>query len=742
MMNFIFKVLFLFFIITSTNANIVKNIKINGNNRISDETIILFGEIKKNKNYNKSELNIILKKLYQTDFFENVVISLDKETLIVNIVENPIIEEIEFSGVKNKTILKTLRNKIQLKEKNSFVKSKVKKDESILATILKKNGYYFSIIETSIKKNENNTVSLNYNIDLGDKAYIEKIKFIGDKKVKDRKLKRIIASEESKFWKFISNKKFLDEKRIQLDEKLLTNYYKNNGYYNVKVNSTSALVINQNKFELVFNIDAGEKYIFNNVVLNLPKNFDKKNFEDINDVLINLKNKTYSLNRIKKILDQIDEISLNKQYEFINATYNEDVNEKFIDLIINIKESEKKYVEQINILGNYLTNENVIRNSIITDEGDPYNEILFKKSINNIKSKNIFSTVESKVYDGSTPQQKKIDIIVEEKPTGEISAGAGTGTSGTTVSFSIAENNYVGQGTKLKANVAFSDNSITGLFSYTDPNYKNSEKSLITSVENSQIDLMNKFGYETETIGFSVGTSYEQFKDIFFSPKISTFIENLETSNTASAAKQKQEGNYFDTNFSYGLTLNKLNQNFQPTDGYKSSFFQELPIYADDTSIVNSYEFSKYNKFGEDSVLSFIFFAKSVNSLDDDVRVSKRIFIPSRKLRGFVAGKVGPKDGSDYIGGNFGTALNIAATIPKLLGDLQNVDFSVFLDSANIFGVDYNDSLDSNKIRSSSGLAVDWFTPIGPLSFSFALPLTKHENDETETFRFRIGTTF
>ena len=144
------------------------------------------------------------------------------------------------------------------------------------------------------------------------------------------------------------------------------------------------------------------------------------------------------------------------------------------------------------------------------------------------------------------------------------------------MSFSIAENNYVGQGTKLKANVAFSDNSITGLFSYTDPNYKNSEKSLITSVENSQIDLMNKFGYETETIGFSVGTSYEQFKDIFFSPKISTFIENLETSNTASAAKQKQEGNYFDTNFSYGLTLNKLNQNFQPTDGYKSSYSSRI----------------------------------------------------------------------------------------------------------------------------------------------------------------------
>ena len=124
-MNLFFKILLIFFIITSSNANVVKNIKINGNNRISDETIILFGEIKKNKNYNKSELNKILKKLYQTDFFENVVISLDKETLIVNIVENPIIEEIKFSGVKNKTILKTLRNRIQLKLKKMKVSLRI-----------------------------------------------------------------------------------------------------------------------------------------------------------------------------------------------------------------------------------------------------------------------------------------------------------------------------------------------------------------------------------------------------------------------------------------------------------------------------------------------------------------------------------------------------------------------------------------------------------------------------------------
>ena len=190
---------------------------------------------------------------------------------------------------------------------------------------------------------------------------------------------------------------------------------------------------------------------------------------------------------------------------------------------------------------------------------------------------------------------------------------------------------------------------------------------------------MSKYGYETQKTGFSFGTSFQQYQDIFFSPSISTYFESLDTSADASAAKKKQEGDYFDTNFSYSLTLNKLNQNFQPSDGYKSSFFQSFPILADDKSIINSYEYSTYNKLGNDSVISFIFFTKAINSLDDDVRVSKRIFIPSRKLRGFASGKVGPKDGGDYIGGNYGSAINVAATLPKLFVDLQNVDLSIFL---------------------------------------------------------------
>ena len=253
---------------------------------------------------------------------------------------------------------------------------------------------------------------------------------------------------------------------------------------------------------------------------------------------------------------------------------------------------------------------------------------------------------------------------------------------------------------------------------------------------------MGTYGYETTETGFSFGTSFEQYKDIFFTPSISTYYESLSTSNLASAAKKKQKGDYLDTNFSYSLSLNKLNQNFQPSSGFKSNFFQSLPILADDNSIINSYEYSIYSKLENESILSLIFFARAINNFDDDVRVSKRVFIPSRKLRGFQSGKIGPKDSGDYIGGNYGSALNIAATLPKLFVDLQNLDFSIFLDTANLWGVDYDSSLDKSKIRSSTGVAIDWFTPIGPLSFSLAAPITKADSDETESFRFKIGTTF
>ena len=143
-------------------------------------------------------------------------------------------------------------------------------------------------------------------------------------------------------------------------------------------------------------------------------------------------------------------------------------------------------------------------------------------------------------------------------------------------------------------------------------------------------------------------------------------------------------------------------------------------------------------------VVSTGIFLKAVNSLDnEDVRVSKRLYIPSKRLRGFESGKVGPKDGDDFVGGNYVATVNASTTLPYILEGMENVDVKLFLDVGNIWGVDYDSTLDdSNKIRSSSGLALEILSPIGPISFSYAEAITKASTDVTESFKFQLGTTF
>ena len=744
-MKIIFKSILIIFIITiSANSEIIKEIKVNGNKRVSSQTIKIFSEIEVNSDLSVNQLSDVVKKLYSTNFFNNVELIVEKNILYISVIENPLIQTLTFEGVKNKRIIKLLNEKIEMREKSSFIKNRVKNDEEKIINILRTNGYYFSKVTPKIKKNDNNTVDLIFEIDLGDKAYIRKITFIGNKKIKENKLKKVIVSEEAKFWKFVSSRKFLDLNRIKLDEKLLYNFYKNKGYYNVSVESSSAKVIDESNFELIFNINAGKKYYFGQIDLIIPDEYSPESFKKIINVKDKLKGKTYSLNKIKKILNEIDEIALTKEFEFISAKYKENIIDNNINLLIKLEESKKFYIERINVFGNYITEENVIRNSLLVDEGDAYNEILVNKSINEIKSRRLFKTVNKIIDDGSSKDLKIININVEEQPTGEIFAGAGTGTSGSSLSFGIKENNYLGKGVKLDSQVSISDTALQGSLTMNNPNYKNSQKSLRTSLEATKIDQMSRFGYESTKTGFSIGTVFEQYEDIYFSPSISNYLETLKTSSVASDAKKKQKGDYFDSSFNYGLSLNKLNQNFQPSSGFKSTFFQSLPIYSDDYSIENKYDFVKYYSPNENAILSFRLLAQSINSLTgDDVRISKRIYIPSKRLKGFEFGKIGPKDGNDYIGGNYATAFNFATTLPGIFKDLETIDFSFFVDAANVWGVDYSDTIDDNsKIRTSSGLAVDWLTPIGPLSFSFAKPITKADTDRTETFRFDIGTTF
>ena len=737
--------LLIFLNLSNSYADKINDFKISGNDRISDKTVILFSGLKINDQIDKNDLNNSLKSLYETSFFSDVSIEFENNIVFIFVKENPLIQKIIFEGIKKQSIVDNIRESLIQKEKSSFVKNKIKIDQDRILNALKVTGYYFAKVDTSYIQNNNNTVDIIYNIELGDKALVKKIKFIGNKVFKENKLRKVIITEEAKFWKFLSSKKTVDVKRFSLDENLLNNFYKNNGYYNVKINSSFAQLIEDKNFQIIYNIDAGQKFVFNEININIPIEYNLNDFQKLKNVANDLKLEPYSLNKIEDILDEMDAIALDKNYEFVSATYKEEiVDNNKINLTINLKDSEKYYIKQVNIFGNYITSEKVLRNKLLADEGDPFNDILVNRSINNIKASNLFKKVEHDIETIESDKTKVININIDEKPTGELFAGAGTGTSGSSISAGISENNYLGEGIKLGADLTISENSLSGSLFMNEPNYKNSNRSLIRSLERTEADNLTSFGFKTSKTAAGVGTSFEQYKDFFFSPFVQGSYESIETNTSASSAMQKQEGDYLDVFFKYDATLNKLNQNFNPSDGYKITFSQEIPAVSKEYTLVNNFNYNTYFEMQNNIVLSLGVFAASANSLsNDDARLTKRIFIPSRKLRGFEPGKIGPKDGGDYVGGNYGSSINFTSTLPNALTEFENVDLSLFYDAANVWGVDYSNSINENsKIRSSTGLAVDWFTPIGPLSFSYAIPLTKNSSDVTENIRFNIGTTF
>jgi len=735
--------LIMFLFLNHAFSNSLNKIEIIGNDRISDETIKLFINVDIKDEINDDKLNKILKDLYSTDFFKDINLNFDNQTLFIKVVENPIIENIFYNGIKSNRILDIIKENTSVKARSSYKESVLKKEKLKIEKILKNLGYYNSDLDISIEESNNNLVNIIYNIDLGKKSKIKRITFVGNKIFKDKKLRRVITSTEYKFWKFISGRKYLNQNSVSFDERLLNNFYKNNGFYNAKINSSFAKLVDENTFELIFNIESGPKFFFGNLELNLPSDFDEKNFVPIIKLFKKIKGKPYSINTIDKILEEIDAITTLEQYKFIKANVTENIDQNLLNLEFNVEEGEKFYVDKINILGNTVTSENVIRNQFIVDEGDPFSEILVKKSINNIKSLNFFRSVSSKIENNDNNKTRTINITVEEKPTGEIYAQAGTGTSGSSVGFGIKENNFLGNGIGLDTNFELSSDSFKGKFSVTNPYFNNSDKSLYVSAEATENDNYQTFGYKTNRKGVSIGTNFEYLNDFYLGINNSNFYEVIETNSTASTQQQAQEGNYWDSFIKLNMDYDKRNQKFQTSSGFKSFYSLDLPIISDTNTIKNYYNYSHYFDFFEKNFSSISFHLQTANSLNNkNIKLSERVVIPSSRLRGFEAGRVGPKDGDDFIGGNYAYSINFTSNVPNVLEESQNLDFLIFADAADIWGVDYNSSIKGDGIRSSIGVALDWMSPVGPMNFSLAYPVSKNTGDKTESFRFNLGTSF
>ncbi len=729
---------------TKSLSEVVNKVKIVGNERISLESVIVFGDINIGDNFESSDLNLLIKKLYETNFFSNIEVEIENGQMIITVDENPIVNTITFDGEKANKYIDKLTDLFSLKEKGSFVRNKIKSDINIMKGFYRQLGFYFARIDLKVEQLENNRVNLIYIIDRGDKAKIAKINFLGDKKIRDKRLRSIITSQESKFWKVFARNVYLNQGRIELDMRLLKNYYKNRGYYEVDVTSSNVEYSDGLGFVLTYTINAGTRYKFTKISLDIDKALDQSAFLSLGDDLNDVVGDYYSSEKITKILNKVDKLSELKELQFINHGITETLEKDGITVVVRIYEGEKFTIERINIVGNNVTNDDVIRSEMLVDEGDPYSALLINKSINELKSRGIFGKVEHKVAEGSSPSLKVLEISVEETATGEISAGAGIGTNGSSLMFSVSENNWLGKGLLLNSQVNFSKEKVVGSLLLNQPNYNYTGNAVFAQFDISSADYAKTSGFESSKTGIKAGTEFEQWNDIYLAPGISFAYEDIEVQSTASSSIKEMDGSFTNLDFDYRITFDSRNQSYQPTSGHFTRFLQTLPILQDKSSISNGFDTIHYKGLSEDVIASVKLYARSIHGVgDDDVRLTSRLHIPQSKLRGFESRRIGPKDGADYVGGNYVTALSFESQFPNLLPEDYKTDLSAFIDTGNVWSVDYNSALDdSSSIRSSVGVSANVFTTIGPLSFTLAQAISKASTDVTETFNFRLGTSF
>jgi outer membrane protein insertion porin family len=738
-------IIIFFIILTNVTFAEIKKINIVGNARVSSVTIESLVD-KKISNIDAIYINNLTKKIYDTDFFSDVKISFNQDVLTINVAENPIVNFFYINGVKDSD-LDQVNKIITLKENSIFSSSKLKKDVEATREFLNASGYYQASIVPEIIKIDNNQINLIININKKEISKIKNIYFIGNKFFSNSQLIDVITSSEDGWWKFFSTTA-LSEQRIEFDKQLLKDFYKSKSFYDIQIESAYASVDKDNNFTLTFSINSGKKYKFGDYDLKFSgltlKDTDINEIKNISNKL--LKNEFYSPLIINKLNKQVTELLETKKYSNFEIDI-QDVKaaDDKINVIVQLNDGPKSLVNKINILGNTITEEKVIRDNLTISEGDQLNTSKVKKSVDNVKSKQLFSKVDYKIEDSDKKNFKDLNLFVKEQPTGNISAGIGYGSNGGLFEASINERNFLGQGINLNFTGRLSTETIRGDLSYVDPNYNNSNKELAASLF-SEIDDYTNSGYQNKKIGTRLGTKYEIYEDIFFRPNLGVQFDKLEVTGNSSSLLRSRQGDFITTSLGYNFLYDQRDSKFNPTSGSLIYFDQNIATFFSDIPTVQTgVGATVYKELFSDK---FIGSAKArlanVTAFNDkDVKLSDRIFSSPTDLRGFEQRGVGPVDSGDHIGGNNLATLSLKSTFPNPIPEnLRAVSF-LFFDMGNVWGADYSNAIsDSSKLRTSTGIALDLMSPIGPLSFTYSIPLSKTSTDKEQNFLFNIGSSF
>ncbi|MCG8503620.1 MAG: outer membrane protein assembly factor BamA [Sphingomonadales bacterium] len=737
---------------------VIQRVTVSGNQRIEPETIASYLTVKLGDPFDSQKLDDSLKALFATGLFADVRLVQQGSTLSIVVVENPIINRIVFEG-NRKLDNDELRDEVQLKPRIVYTRAKVRADVQRILELYRRSGRFAAVVEPKIIQLPQNRVNLVFEINEGPKTKVGRIRFLGNERYKDGRLRDEIATREARWWRLFTSDDTYDPDRLAFDREQLRQFYLQNGYADFRIISAVAeLTPDREQFFITFTLEEGETYNFGTVEL-------ESDIRDIDPVifrnfLLMKEGQRYNAKLIEDTIEVLTNAAGLLGYAFldIRPRVRRDRAERTINITFRILEAPRTYIERIDIHGNVRTLDRIIRREFRLVEGDAFNSSRLNRSEQRINALGFFREVEIEQIPGTQPDRVILDVAVQEQATGELSIGAGfSSVDNFIIDVSIRERNLLGKGQDLRLGVTFSSRRQQIDLGFTEPYFLNRQIAAGFDLFLREIDSITESSFRQRSFGgalraglplteyLALGLRYTLRRDDIQIPAgipVSRFILDSLGKTTTSLV-------------GYSLIYDTLDNRLRPTRGLRGVFSQDFAGVGGDIRYLRSrLDVDRYFRLWRGFVLRLGVEGGAIFGLGQDIRINDNFFLGTPRIRGFEVAGLGPRDvvNNDSLGGNVfyvGTA-EVKLPIGSAAREL-GIEASIFADVGSLWDLDLDEEfsdmgdpiiVNPASPRLSVGVGFSWDSPFGPFRIDLSRTVIKEPFDQTEFLQFNVGTVF
>lgn len=728
----------------------VSQIVIEGNQRIESSTILSYLKIKQGDSIDQAKLNESLKALYKTNFFADVSLIPEGSILIVRVAENPIINRVAFEGNLRVTS-ETLDKEIGITPRTVYTRNKVQEAQQKLLHIYRLSGRFAASVVPKIITLPENRVDLVFEIVEGPLTQIQKINFVGNKHFSESTLETVIQTKESRWYRFFTSDDTYDPDRMAYDQEKLRQFYLNHGYADFRVLSAVAeLSPDKKDFFMTFTIEEGEKYKFGKI--SIENSIEAIPEEKLQKSIMIEEGDWYSARLVEQTIEKLMEAAGEEGYAFVEPRpqLKKNPEEHTVDIVFVITEGPKIYIQRIDIIGNTRTLDSVIRREFEVAEGDAFNAVKIRKSIQKIKDLNFFKKVNLTKESGDTSNRVILKVEVEEQSTGEMNFAGGYGQNiGVLGEVSVRERNVMGHGQEVGIKTRFAKRQQLLDVEFIEPFFLNRPLRFGVNGFARRDNFQSQSSFDERSNGAGVWIGYDLTEDWGQMLGYNVSFEKIgNLPSSASKFIRQQQGSQIISEVFQSISYDKRDSKLEPTSGYILNLRNDFAGLGGNARYLRNILSGTYY-YPLDDDITFLAKGKTgyIASMGKTVRSTDRFMIGGDSLRGFDYAGIGPRDRlgtHDALGGMRFYTTSVETIFPIGLPNEFGVKGSVFVDAGSLWDAQQHDPqlFDDRSIRVSSGFGLSWKSPMGPLRVDFGWPLVKKSLDKTRMFLFGFTTRF